>query len=420
MILFRNRRFGLLWTSHLLSNIGNWMMIVAVPVHVYALTGSAVNSGLVFIAETAPAIVFAPLAGVLADRWDRRAVMVAADVIRLAALPALLLVDDRGLVWLLYAVVFVENAVGNFFAPAARAAVPAVVGRGPDLDTANSWGNVANGILRLAGAPLGGVLYLVLGFDGLVLLDAGTYLVSALLILAVGRLPVPPAAREPGGPLLSELWRQFREGMSFLSGHRVLRAMLLVSSLFMLANAMLTVLLVPYVVDGLHGDAGTFGLLLSALGVGFLLSAYAGNRMSRSGRLRASIAGCLLGVTVCFAGLFLIPALPSAFAFMLLLGVPGGALMMLTQVQVQRQTPDARLGRVGSAFLAVEMAATVAGAGAGGVLGQHAGLTVTVLLVVATLLAAVALALRTLPARVAADAAPAPVTAPDTVTVTPG
>ncbi|MEU7995548.1 MFS transporter [Micromonospora sp. NPDC049060] len=400
MIFIRNRRFGLLWSSTLLSNLGNWLMIVAVPVYVYTMTGSTFSSGLAFVAQTLPAIAFAPLAGVLVDRWDRRAVMVGADLLRMVIVLALLVVDDPGMLWLLYTAMFFESAIGHFFQPAARAAVPAVVGRGGDLDAANAWNTVASGIVRLAGAPLGGALYALLGFDGLVLIDSATYLLSAVLIFGMGPLRVADNGRQPEkSSWLAAFWGQVQEGLAFLLRHSVLRATLLVSSLFLLANAALNVLLVPYVIDVLGGDASDVGILMAALGVGFLASAYVGNVLSRSGLLRLSFTGCLAVITLCFAGLFLIHHFVAALVFIALAGLPGGALLMLVQVQVQRQTPDRQLGRVGSAFTAAEMAATVVGASAGSVAGQHLPLTTTVWLVIGVLATSAVLAAVLLPTR---------------------
>ncbi|AXO35436.1 MFS transporter [Micromonospora sp. B006] len=400
MICIRNRRFGLLWTSTLLSNLGNWLMIVAVPVYVYTMTGSTLSSGFAFVAQTLPAIVFAPLAGVLADRWDRRTVMVGADLLRMVVVLALIVVDDPGMLWLLYTAMFFESAIGHVFQSAARAVVPAVVGRGGDLEAANAWNTVASGIVRLAGAPLGGALYALVGFDGLVLIDSATYLLSALLIFRMGRLRVTDDGQQPdASSWLAAFQGQLREGLAFLFGHPILRTTLVVSSLFLLANAALNVLLVPYVISVLGGDAGDVGVLMAALGGGFLASAYVGNVLSRSGLLRLSFTGCLAAITLCFAGLFLIHHFAAALVFIALAGLPGGALLMLVQVQVQRHTPDRQLGRVGSAFSAAEMAATVVGASAGSIAGQQLPLTTTVWLVIGILAAGAVVAALLLPTR---------------------
>ncbi|SDT80522.1 MFS transporter [Actinoplanes derwentensis] len=402
MIVFRNSRFGLIWTATLLSNTGNWLMIVAVPVYVLTMTGSVLSSGLVFAAETLPAILFAPLAGVLADRLDRRTVMIAADLLRMVAVLALVWADGPDTLWIIYLALFAESAIGQFFLPASRAVLPAIVGRGADLDTANSWLNAALGVVRLAGAPLGGALYAFAGFDTLVIIDAATYLLSALLLLGIGRQPV---SRTTGsartGSAVAVLWRQMREGVAFLAGHHVLRSLLVVSSLFLLANAVLNVLLVPYVLNRLHGGAREVGWLMSALGAGYLMSAWLGNALSRSGRLRLAVAGCLAAITAFFAGLFFVVHLAAALVFIGLVGLAGGSVLMLLQVQVQRQTPDSKMGRVSSAFGAVEMLATVVGAVVGSVVGQYLQFGLAVGFALVTVAVSAVFAASSLPDRVA-------------------
>jgi len=403
LIIFRNRDFGLLWSGQLLSNLGGWLMVVAVPVYVYDLTGSAVSTGAAFVAETLPALLFAPVAGVFVDRWDRRTVLIVGDLLRGVVILALLVVRSPDLLWLLYLTVLVENTFTQFFQPAHRAIVPSIVGRGKDLEGANAWYTVANGIVRLAGAPIGGALYAILGFGALVLIDSATYLVSVLLLLGLRRRPVPAGETAAPQPALRGVVRDLRAGLAYLLGHRVLRGLMLVSSTFLFANAAVSALLVPYVVRDLGGGARLVGILLSALGLGYLLSAYVGRAMSLSGRLRLSVAGSLLAIAVCFAGFFNWPDAVAATLFIGLAGIPGGALLLLVQVQLQRQTPEPLLGRVSSTFLSTDMAATVCGALAGTLLAGPIGLVPTLNASVALVAVSAALAVILLPSRVSAE-----------------
>ncbi|WP_255408511.1 MFS transporter [Plantactinospora sp. KBS50] len=237
--------------------------------------------------------------------------------------------------------------------------------------------------------------------------DAATYLISALLVLAVRRVSVPAVRAEADETPATGALAEFRAGAAYLFRHLLLRALLLTSSSFLLVNAAFTVLLVPYLVGRLGADGEQVGLLLSALGIGFLISAYVGRAISRSGRLRYGAAGCLAAVTVTFGGLFGWHDLVAAAVFLALAGVPGGAFLLLIEVQVQRQTPDHVLGRVSAAFSSTEMAATLLGGLLGGALAAAVGLmpTVAVLLILLALVAAAALVV--LPDKVVApDAAP--------------
>src|SRR5215208_3957574 len=102
----RQRNFALLWLSGLISFAGDWALIIALPVFVYDMTGSALATGAMFIAQTLPRLLFSPLAGVFVDRWDRRRTLVAANLAQAAVLPILLLVRSPDWLWLLYLVAF--------------------------------------------------------------------------------------------------------------------------------------------------------------------------------------------------------------------------------------------------------------------------------------------------------------------------
>jgi MFS family permease len=381
-ILFRHGDFGRLWISQLQSNLGNWLMVVATPVFVFHLTGSPASTGLAFIAEASPALLLAPIAGVLVDRWNRRLIMVGSDVLRTLCALCMLLAAQESRVWIIYAAIFAENSFAQFFDPAYSAIIPAITGRGKELDEANAWSSASGGIVRLAGGPVGGLLYGLLGFRWLVIADSMTYLISAALVLSLAVAPSTRGERSsgPDGPTVSLRTRRMiviadlREGITFLSGNAVLLSLLVVSSLFLLANGALSVIVVPFVVHVLHRGSQVVGLLMAALGAGFVLGSFIGRFLSRRGQLRLGTVSCLAALTAAFGGLFNSDQLGPALIFIALAGAPGGAFLLLVRVQIQRDTKDRMLGRVSSAFNAVQMTTTVIGAGLGAVLASSIGI----------------------------------------------
>ncbi len=390
--ILRTGGFGRLWVSQLQSDLGTWLLVVAVPVYVFQVTRSPVGTGLAFVAETAPALVFAPFAGLLADRLDRRLIMACSDALRALCVLSMLLVAGRGQIWLVYVAVFAENTFAQFFDPAYYAIVPAIVGRGDDLVEATAWSAASTGIVRLAGGPLGGFLYALIGFHGLVLADAGTYLLSALLVVSLRARR--PAGRDYVNPkFLNELLA----GVRFLSRQAVLRGLLVVSALFLFANGALNVVIVPLTVQVLHGGSRDVGLLMAALGAGYLAGAWLGRRASARGWLRLPVTACLAGVALAFAGLFNASVMPVALVSIALAGVCGGTLLPVIGVQVRRHTPDAILGRTSSAMAAVQMAASLAGGALGGVLAGTIGIAAMADLALAPILVAAVLAWATLP-----------------------
>jgi MFS family permease len=227
------RDFRLLWVSRLVSTLGSWLLVVAVPAYVFTLTNSVAATGLTLAAEFLPPMLLGPVAGVLVDRWDRRRVMIAADVLRAAAVLLLLLVREPGSIWLVYLALALESVGTVVFRPAAQAHTPMLVGTGTSLSSANALNAVTDGTVRLIGAPLGGALFAWAGFNLLVWLDTGTYLLSAIAILLTTSLAVPIKRASGGvGRILAEL----REGLIFLRAERTARTLLLVNALFLGAN----------------------------------------------------------------------------------------------------------------------------------------------------------------------------------------
>lgn len=397
----RNGSFGLLWTGQLLSAIGTWLMVVAVPVFVFHLTHSARDTGLAFAAEVVPMVALGPVAGVFADRWSRRRTMVTSNIFRAGSVLLLIFFTSPDRVWILLASVIAENGSGMFFTPAYRGLVPFVVGRGADLGSANAWNTAASGITRLAGAPLGGVAYLALGFRWVVMLDAASYLISASCILAMPSLRAVAKPAPAGGALadprhlghLREVAAEFRAGVSRLLHDRVLSVLAGVTALFLLGNGALTALLIPYIAIALRGDAKRVGILLSALGAGYLLSAYVGRKICASPHLRISTVSLITGIVVAFAGFFNSRSFPAALAFIALAGIPGGAFLMLEQTLIQRLSPDDIIGRISAAYLTIENSATLLGALLASLLEHALGLAMTLNLSIAVIAVGGALAI---------------------------
>jgi MFS family permease len=373
-IVVRNPSFGLLWAGQLLSGVGTWLLLVAVPVHVFRLTGSASATGLTSAAEVLPMLAVGPFAGVFADRWPRRRVMICADMLAAGCVCLLMLVTSRGWVWLALVAIAAENCCAGFFGPACNGVVPAVVGRGRDLERANAWSAVSGGVIRLAGAPLGSVLYAAGGFRLPVGLDAASYLASALLV-ALMRGPQVTRSSRPAG--LRAIAAEQRAGMVALLADRRLRVLLVASALWLLGNGALTALLVPYIVTGLRVPAARVGELFTALGVGYLMSAVAGRRACASPRRRACISGLLTAQAVAYTGLFDWRSLGGALAFAALAGLTGGAFLMLQRTLLQRYAPDHLIGRMTGAFSTVVMAATLAGMLLASLAARHVGAVAT-------------------------------------------
>ncbi|HEY2506271.1 MAG TPA: MFS transporter [Streptosporangiaceae bacterium] len=423
LMIVNNPSFGLLWSGQLLSSIGSWLLVVAVPVAVFRLTGSARDTGLATVAEVLPVVALGPVAGVFADRWNRRTVMVTASLAQAAAVLLLIFFTSADRLWLLLLAVVAENGIGMFFTPAYQGVVPFTVGRGSDLDNANGWSAAARGITGLSGGPLGGAVYAALGFRAAVGLDAASYVVAAGCIAA---MPVLRAARgeptsqqaigpsrqgpQPSGPreAARRLAMDLRTGVATLAANRTLSVLLAVTTAFLLGNGGATALLVPFVTTRLDGDASTLGVLMCALGGGYLAGAYTGRRACSSARLRRWASGMVGGVAATFAVLFNTHSLAVAVAAISLAGLAGGTFLMLRQTLLQRLAPDAMIGRISAVYATAASAATLAGALLATVTVHSLGLTRALDSSVAVIAAGAVVALM-LPARIAGTEEPPPV-----------
>jgi MFS family permease len=354
-----------------MSTFGTWFLVIGVPLRVFDLTGSTAATGAAFVAETVPALVLGPAAGVLVDRLDRRRVMMTTDVVRALAVSSMLLVDDSSNIWILYVAIVVENGAAQFFRPSRQAIIPVLVGSGERLPAANAMFGMIDGLVRLFGSVGGGILYAAAGFETLVILDAVSYLVSAAgccLIRCRTPSSYVPRVSMSGGAA------ELRDGLHHVWQQEFLRGLLVVTALFYLANGTLTALLVPFARTQLHAGTMGFGYLLAALGLGYL----AGTPLAHLLIDRYSIRTAVLVSVPCLALCFGLAFGPRHYTLTIfsfaLAGAPSVVLLVAVATAYQRQTPDQLLGRVAAAFLTVEMVVSVIGAATGSSVAEQAGL----------------------------------------------
>lgn len=403
--VLRIRDYRLMASGQSLSNLGDWLMQVAAPYYVLRLTGSTLATGLSLGAETVPAILLGPIAGVLADRWDRRRTALAADLLRAASVSLMLLAHGPGEVWLIYVALIGESSFSQFFNPTFQSLLPAVVGRGPELSAANSVGALIGGTVRLVGGPLGGALYALVGFAPVVAMDAGSYLASAVLITAMRFRPeavsmepvsmepatVEPATVEPATvePVAITPWRRFaeqlRDGMAHVRTTPGLPGMFTAAAIFLIGNGALTALLIPYTRFVLHAATGTLGLLFGALGVGYLVGAPVSRfAAARLGDRTTMLVG-LAGLGAVFAVAFNVRDTAWVLVLFTLIGPPAVCFLTTASTYLTRHTPDHLLGRANSAYGMVQAGATLIGLVAGAVLGQQFGIHLIVNLAAVTI-----------------------------------
>lgn len=364
--------FWQLWTSSGLSNLADGVVKVALPLVAIRYTQSpAAIAGLTFVL-TLPWLVFALQAGAIADRLDRRRIMVAANLSRAGLLVtlALVVVGDLGTMWLLYAVALCIGTAETLYDTSAQSILPQVVPR-TQLSRANgrlyAVELTANQFL---GPPLGGLLAAsgaALAFAA----PAGAWLLAVgALLLVRGRFRVARTGR-------TTIRADIAEGLRFLWRHRILRALAVMTGVFNFASNAMMAVFVLYAVgptSAMGLSEAAYGALLTASAAGSLTGSFVAARVeARLGRTRS------LGLTVLCC--MLMVGTPAFTADPYLIGgafVLGGATIVIWNVIVvslrQRITPDRLLGRVNSAYRLLAWGTMPLGAIAGGLLGELLGL----------------------------------------------
>ena len=334
--LLRNARFLRLWIGQGTSFLGDAVSMVALVVLVVQITGSASAVGGALLARLLPTIA-SPLAGVIADRVDRRIVLVASDLARAVLVLGLVFARDLATIYIL---IFLMGLARTIFNPTVRAAFPSVVGGG-DLTRANALiaGTFSTSIM--VGPVLGGLLVASIGVDAAFLADAVTYLISAILLSTVP-LPYPSRESEEEEGFVREL----RSGFAYLLGARV--------PLAIVVGAFLTILTINATVPAEvflaketfgAGDAG-YGLLVSLWGgsmvLGSAMMAVLGDRINLVLLYFLSI---FVGASA-LVGTGLAPAFVLALGALTVEGAATGIDNVATDTILQKRVPEAFLGRV--------------------------------------------------------------------------
>jgi MFS family permease len=338
-LLGANRPFRLLWSARAVSYLGDSLALVALMLHVAETTGQALAVALLLLAGDFVPALGGPLAGTVADRFDRRRVMVGCELTQGALVTAIAL-------WLpslplLLALVGLRAAAGQVFQPASRAAVPALVPEG-DLDRANAAVGVATNGGETLGPLVAALLLPALGVRGVLLADAASFAVSAVLL---GFLPAMAGAGQGGGRPASFL-ADAGTGLRYLRGQAVVRAVVGGYVAVVACTGIDDVALVFLATGTFGAGAAAVALLLAAVGIGLL----AGYALLARARGRVAMPGLLLaGFAVSSAGNLLTGlawAVAAAFAVQAVRGIGIAATDVAATTLVQRTVPASLQGRV--------------------------------------------------------------------------
>jgi len=354
-LLRGNHDFRRLFIGGLVSQTGDWFNSVALLTLLLSLTGSGEAVGYILIIKLLPSFFVGPLAGVVADRFNRKTIMIIADVLRGIIVLGFLVVQRPDQVWLVYTIAAVEIAISTFFDPARSAAIPGIVSRA-ELISANALSSASWSVTLALGAALGGLVTDAFGRNTAFVIDSLSFFVSAAFIAAV-RIRSSTSARSKHVSLADATGvTDLIEGARYLKSNPRVMALLLVKSGWGLGGGVLLLLTIygkqifPIGRDG----AASIGLLYAARGTGALIGPVIAGMIS-SGVPRTMRRAITIAFFVSATFYLFYAQSPSlVVALICVLGAhSGGSIQwVFSTTLLQMTVPDRFLGRV----FALEMA----------------------------------------------------------------
>ncbi|HEX2765630.1 MAG TPA: MFS transporter [Candidatus Limnocylindria bacterium] len=356
------------------SDIGDGITLLMLLLVINDLTGSSTALALMAISEAVPHFTIGLFAGVYVDRWNRRSVMLAADLLRAGIVLSFAAVATAGILPLLYLLAFLQSSVATFFRPARGALLPRIVP--PEgLPAANSLAQGSQLIGTVVGAGIAGLLFgqfgsSVAGFA----IDSATFLVSFAFISripsALGRIS---AAADGEDEARAPVLRSMLEGLAIVRGSRLLAGSVIAAAVTMLGLGAVNVLFVPLIVRELRVDPTWMAGLDFAQTSSMLMAAGIVTLLVRRLAPTTIISICLAGLGVFIGLLAGVSAIWQVLLILFAVGWMVTPLQAMLQTIVQTTATDATRGRVVSLLQASLSTASVASMAVGGVLGDLIG-----------------------------------------------
>lgn len=373
--LLHNRNFFLLWMGHVISAFGDAVTNLTLLILVNALTGSTAAIATMTILLAIPQVTIGLLGGVFADRWERKRILLASDLVRGLLVLGLLLVDSAQRLWLLYALAFVQAAVGTIDNPARGAILPQVVPP-QALLAANSLNQTGNLLAMVLGSVMAGVLVgWTESYWPAFIIDALTFFVSFAFVLFVVVAPHERRATA-GAPRLwasvSSVLTELGQGLALISKTPVLWGSLVVTAVMMLGLGSVNVLFVPFLANELQVPLAWFGVVEFAQVAGMILSGAVAATVLRF-QLGHVISGGAIGLGLAVAATALTNAPWQVMVTLFLVGCFVTPLQAAVSTLVQTTVAGDVLGRVGAALNTTIGAANLLSMACAGLLGALLG-----------------------------------------------
>jgi len=354
----RNGEFRRLFCSQLVSYAGDWFATVAAIGLLLDHTGSDLLASLFWVAQSLPTFLMAPIAGPVADRFDRRRILIVVSFAQ-AAVALLFLLAGAGLPWMVFVAQGGVTALGAFFGPASQAGVANLVDE-EDLPVATAMMSATWGAMLAVGAAVGAGFTVLFGRNAAFVADSFSFLLAGTLLLSI-RTPMQADRTEAKTATRMRPLKDTAEALRYARQHPSILALLGSHVGFALGAGIVGMLAVLAEQRYHAGDGGT-GLLLTARGLGVLLGPLLVQRLAKRG-LHGVLLACgiaSIGYGAFYLGVSVSPWIGLAFVLVMIAHLGGGAQWTLTTFGLNLLTPDELRGRVfAAAFALVTLAMSI-------------------------------------------------------------
>src|SRR5512136_1830991 len=358
--VFRNANFSRMWTGQLVSTIGTALTSLAASILVFRLTDSAMSVGLMLMATAAPSLLVGLFAGVVVDRYDRKKIMIAADLARAVLVFLIPILVPLNIAWL-YVIVMLTSAIGQFFDPAQESVLPEVASE-EELAAANSLMAISSFGATAVGFAASGLIASRFPIEWAFYLDALSFALSALTVW-LARIPKLAVAAESG---IAAVGRNLRAGAKVLVDTPMLKSLFLVFAIVFVSMGLSNSLLLPFALNVLRATEFEYGVQEAVTSVGFVVGSLLMARVSDRWREGQWISLGLLGMALAGIGYASMRVVAPAIAIIAVSGFLNAPTSIARRLVIQRYTPREMRGRVNSAFFVCRDVLSLVGMAAAG------------------------------------------------------
>ncbi len=346
--VFRRRDFSLLWLAQLISTAGSALTDLAAAIYVYRVTESALAVGLTLMATAVPSLIVGLLAGVYVDRHDRKKILIWTCLVQAVIVALLAFVIGIETIALpgLYVLLLLNAGVKQFFDPAHDSLIPEMA-NDEELVSANAFLSIASFGSTAIGFAAAGLLASTVDLYWAFIIDAASFVVCALLIMLMGRYPMPAPEDEAS---VAVVVANLRAGFATLFGTPVIRSLFVVGALMFFSFGLWNVLLLPFSIRELGATEFEYGLQEGLTSVGFVLGSFFMARFSSRLAEPIWIVIGLVGMGLAGIAYGLATSVPLAIVLVMVSGFFNSPSSVARSVLLQRNTPREMRGRVFSAF----------------------------------------------------------------------